>query len=258
MIFALWFGCADPVEKGDEALARDDLLTAETQFRAALDADPEDPRALYGLGWTFHQAGEEAAARETFRQLARRHPDDPAGHRGLGSVLAAEGNPAGARVELEKALALAPDDVRAHQTLALLELSAGDAAAALVRVDGVIARGAEGSELHQARAAALVRLGRTDEAMAAASVALERADGARARAGARLAWVEAMLVHADDRVDDEACATTAPPVREWHDAADRVLDEVEAGGALSKAALDLRRQVRRRRAWVDDHCPGGG
>lgn len=257
-MWSLLLACAGPVERGEAALARDDLPSAEREFRAALDADPLDADALYGLGWTFHRAGETGPARDAFTQLVRLHPDAAAGYRGLGSVLAAEGNLPAAREQLAAALERAPADRAAGQSMALLDLAEGDAAAALTRVDALLAEAPEHAELLQTRAAALARAGRTDEAMVAAAEAVEHAEGARARAAARLTWVEVMLQHSDDRLDLSTCATAAGPLEAWYAAADTVLDEVEASGALRSAARERRRDVRRRRGHLQDLCTPGG
>lgn len=258
MILALLLACAGPVERGEAALARDDLPSAEREFRAALDADPADADALYGLGWTFHRAGETGPARDAFSQLVRLHPGLASGHRGLGSVLAAEGDLPGAREKLGAALEREPGDQAAGQSMALVDLAEGDAAAALERIDGLLGAEPDNSELLQTRAAALARLERTEEAMVAAAGGVAAADSPRALAAARLTWVEVMLQHSDDRLDAGACTSAGPLLREWYDAADHVLDQVEASGALRSSARELRREVRRRRGYLEDLCVGGG
>lgn len=255
---ALTLGCASAVDRGEAALSRDDLLSAEREFRIALDDEPDDPSALYGLGWTFHQAGEEGPARDAFARLIKVHPDLPQGYRGMGSIFASEGNLPAARVQLELALKATPDDPAANQTLALVELGEGKPAEALMRLDRVLGVHPERSELGQTRAVVLLRLERPEEALAAAALAVEGAESPRSLAAARVTWVDAALQSCDDRVDPDNCAATAPPVRAWLDAADHVLDQAEASGALRSVTSDMRRQVRRRRAFVEDTCPPGG
>ncbi|MSQ02828.1 MAG: tetratricopeptide repeat protein [Myxococcales bacterium] len=258
MIVLLLLACTAPLERGETALARDDLFTAEKEFRQALDADPRDPDALYGLGWTFHKAGERDAARDAFAQLVRLHPELSLGYRGLGSVLAGEGNLAGARAALAKALERAPRDPGANQSLALVDLAEGKAADSLTRLDGLAAAGVHGSELSQARAAALVQLGRTEEAMAVAEEAVVIADSTLSLAAARLTWVQALLQHSDARRDPDRCGVMVPALGAWYDAADHVVDQVQATGALRAAVVDARREVRRRRGWLEDTCVPGG
>ncbi len=258
MTALLLLACAGPVERGEAALAKDDLFSAEKEFRQALDADPQNSDALYGLGWTFHKAGDRDAARDAFAQFVRLHPELPAGYRGLGSVLAGEGNLAGARDALSKALERAPQDAGANQSLALVDLAEGKAADSLARLDVLAQAGVQTSELSQARAAALVQLGRTQEAMEVAGESIVSADSTIALASARLTWVEAMLQHSDARRDPDRCGIIVPALDAWYDAADHVLDQVQASGALRAPVVDARREVRRRRGWLEDACVPGG
>ena len=256
-LLGLFLSCSTAVERGDAALERDDLLSAEREFRIALDAAPDDPDALYGLGWTFHQAQETGPARDAFARLVKVHPALPQGYRGLGSLFASEGNLPAARVQLELALGVAPDDPAANQSLALVELGESKPADALARLERAAAAHPDRSELDHTRAVALLALGRAEDALAAAEVAVQRATSPRGLTAARITWVEAALQTSDDRIDPAACPETAPPVRAWLDAADHVLDEAEASGALRQITADMRRQVRRRRAFVEDTCQLG-
>ncbi len=258
-VLALLFACTSATERGEQALARDDLLAAEREFRAALDADPEDAEALYGLGWTFHQADEDGPARDAFERLVRTHPELPSGYRGLGSLFAAAGNLPEARKQLEEALKRAPDDPSVNQSLALVELAEEKPEAALSRIDAALAKNPGRPELLQTRAVALLKLDRAEEALEQAAAAVAAADSARSLTAARLTWVSAVLDNVEDRVDASNCGTTAAPVRAWLDGADHVLDEAEADGALHDTTLDTRKLVRRRRGWLEDICaPGGG
>ena len=253
----LLFACEGPVERGNRALQEDDLLRAEREFRAALDGDPTDAEALSGLGWTFHQAGEDGPARDAFLSLIASHPELPGGYRGVGNLLLSQGQLPGAREQLKKAVELAPEDPAANQSMALLELAEGKPADALARVEALLGADVDQGELQQTRAVALIRLERPAEARTAAQLAVNSAAGPRALAAARITWVQAVLTESDGRVDGDRCGETAGPVRAWLDAADHVLDQVEAEGALRSTELDMRKQVRRRRAFIEDECPSG-
>lgn len=259
MILALLtflLACGGPVAEGEAALAADDIAGAERAFRAALAENPDDPAALYGLGFTFQRAGERGPARDAFEQLIQVAPTSPDGHRGLGSVFLATQDLPAARRSLEKALELAPADPRVLQSLALLELASGEHEAGLARIDEALTLSPEESELLQVRSALLVKLRRDDEAVAAAALAVQHAEGERALAGARLAWVDAVLRSVDGRVAKERCEGDEA-VRARLKAADQVLDAVEASGTLRDATRDARRSVRRRRGFVEDACGAG-
>jgi hypothetical protein len=159
---------------------------------------------------------------------------------------------------LTEAERVAPADPAVMQSWVILELASGDAEAALVRADAGVAAHPEASGLLQVRAAALLTMGRVEEARAAAAAAVAGAEGKRELAAARITWVDSMIREADGRVDPERCGETAPPVQAWLAAADGVLDEVEAGGAHRAQLVEVRKQVRRRRAYVEDLCTQGG
>lgn len=258
MILWLMLACSDDVARGDEALARDDYVAAEQAFRAALLDDPADAEAMYGLGWTFYMAGEHAAAADAFAQLVRAHPDHPLGYRGLGSVAAARGDLKAARKHLDDALARAPADARSLQSLALLDMREGDYDAALARVDALLGASPESSELLQTRAAILLRAERPEEALVAADAAVAAADGPRAEATARLTRARALVASSDGRVSRDNCATAAPPVLAWLDAADREIDACQAAGVHAAEIAGARRDVGRRRAFVYGVCPAAG
>ena len=224
-------GCARfDAREAQSALDRGDLVQAEAAWRRALDRDPEREDALYGLGWTLHLAGERELARAAFEQLDRAHPTSPLGQRGLGSVALSERNVALARSRFEEALRRAPGDPAVRQSLALLALTTGDTAIALAQLD--------------ARAA-------TDTAL------VHAADAApRVRAQVGVVRARTLLAATAGRVRDDDCDGTAPPVLTWLDAADRALDEVEAGGVVVPELYGIRRAVRRQRLRVRELCPG--
>lgn len=253
LLFACGAGAL--VERADGALARGDLPAAEAGYREALRRDPSRAEALYGLGWTYHLAGQRDAARDAFTQLTRMHPDSALGFKGLGSVAMKEGNAPLAREQFKAALERAPGDRKIRQSLALLELSGGNATAALTTFDALIAEEAGRPEFHQGRAEALVALGRGEEAVSAADRARELASDPRTRAATTLTRVRAILAASAGRVDARDCAGTAGAVLQWLDAADLGLDEVEASGVPIEESKALRREVRRRRGNVEDLCP---
>jgi hypothetical protein len=70
--------------------------------------------------------------------------------------------------------------------------------------------------------------------------------------------VEAVIRESDGRLANANCADARAPVEAWLAAADAVLDQAEASGLLTSKATDTRRQIRRRRAFVEDACAPGG
>ena len=249
-------GAGARVTEGEAALERGDVLAAEVAFRKALEAEPEHAKALYGLGWALHLAGERDLARETFQRLADTHPDDPLGWRGLGSVALGDGNTAVARARFAKALELAPGDVPVRHSLALLELGAGRPADALAQLDTLAAEAPNRAEAHLARAEALVRLKREEDALGAVDQARDTATTPRSRAQALVLRARVLLATSAGRVRAEDCAGTLPAVVAWLDAADAALDEAEASGARVPELVEVRRTVRAQRGAARDLCPG--
>lgn len=258
LLLLLLGGCGvkGDLAEGRRALDRGDLVTAEAAYRHALDRAPDDPDALYGLAWTWHLAGQRDAARGAFQQLTQLHPESPLGHKGLATVLLSDGNVAAARAQLEEARQRSPGDSTLDHSLALVELSAGNAAAALVLFDGLLTKEPERSEFLQGKAEALIRLDRGQDAVPVASAAEEHAETPKQRVLAQITHARALLAATGRRVDPKDCANTAPPVFTWLDEADRVLDEAEASGMDAPELVETRRMIHRRRAAVDDNCPG--
>lgn len=244
----LWFG--------ERALHSGNLVEAETRYRQALGREPGNAEALYGLGWTYHLAGESQSARTAFQTCVDLNPESPLGYKGLGSVAMAEGNSNLARKRFEEALSHAPGDPAIRQSLALLDLSLGQTEAALQAFTKLSEEFPDQSEYHQGRAESLLILEKFSDALTTSARAVETASTPRARAMALLIRARVLIAATSDRVDPAKCAETAPPVYAWLDEAERVLDEAEATGMEIPDLPETRRSVRRRRGAVDDTCPG--
>mgnify|MGYP003394525742 CR=1 FL=1 len=257
-MLALWLlACQSAMDRGELALQRGDLLTAEQEFRAALADNPDNPEAIYGVGWTFHLAGERGAARDAFEQLAARFPESALGYRGLGSVLMAQGEFGAARTQFTLALQRVPNDTRTTQSFALLELAEGRTEDALRRIDSAIAVEPDSSELHQTRSAILLQMSRTDEALAAIESASQLADTPRAISSVEITRAKIIIGHASARVDGQHCDGVSA-VLAWLDQADRTLDVAQATGVNSDQVATTRADLRRRRGFVEDACTGKG
>ncbi|MBM4392186.1 MAG: tetratricopeptide repeat protein [Deltaproteobacteria bacterium] len=256
MILAFWMGCSTAVDRGEEALSHDDLVGAEREFRSALESDPADAQALYGLGWTFYMAGEQSAANDAFKQLVGAHPESPLGHRGLGSVAAARGEVPAARKHLDNALARAPGDPRSLQSLALLDMREGKYDEALSRLDLILDGEPASAVALQTRAAVLLRADRPEEALAAADAAVSSATTPRERATSQLTRAHALMATSDGRVGRDNCVD-AGAVAAWLGEVDAELDRAQAAGIHALEVADARREVRRRRAYLDATCPAG-
>ncbi len=79
--------------QGSDALAANDLPTAEQQFRAALNLRPNSPEALEGLGGTLLKAQQFGPAVAVYERFTRAKPNSAAAWRGLLLAHAGAGNP---------------------------------------------------------------------------------------------------------------------------------------------------------------------
>jgi tetratricopeptide (TPR) repeat protein len=105
---------------------------AEREFRRALAADPDAPRADFFLGYVILQeAGSDrmAEAREAFRRESRRRPQDFYSHFFLGVIASVGGEHRLAVEHLSEAVRLKPDFADAHLYLGQSRAELNDPAA---------------------------------------------------------------------------------------------------------------------------------
>lgn len=247
------------VKHGRAALDAHDLAGAEEHFRDALAREPQNQEALSGLGWTYQIAGKREAARSSFAQCLEASPEQVECMRGLASVALAEGNPVQARELLDRATALKPDDASVQSSVALLELSQGnlDRSAELYR--SLVDRFPDAAEYRLGLAEVLLRQKKAEEAVQCIEEALVlQGTGVRYRALLFQLQARALVAATAFRVNPRDCATTAPPVNAWLDAADQALVNAEGTGVDLKDLPTVKRMVQRRRAAVLERCPATG
>lgn len=213
----------DPIQLAFELHRSGRAAEAEPLFRSALAREPRNPQALHGLGATLQALGRHGEALACAREAVRCAPAHPGLHYNLGVMLQEQGAIGGARAAFARAAELKPDFVQAWNNLGLALQDLGrldeatnafdraldlqpDYAAALHNLANLLLfsdRPAEAltvlrrlraldpsqETLRRKEAAALLQLGRRDEAMAALGADLESlarlymqlndADGAR-------------------------------------------------------------------------------
>jgi tetratricopeptide (TPR) repeat protein len=114
-----------------QALERSgDATGAETEFRKAIELQPNSTDALASLSNLLMRANRLQEAEEPLRRLVNLAPQDRNGHLQLGRVLSAEKKDAEAAAELQKALALRADDWDALRELAFVQERGKEYAAA--------------------------------------------------------------------------------------------------------------------------------
>jgi arylsulfatase A-like enzyme/Tfp pilus assembly protein PilF len=111
-------------------LARDDQENAERAAKAALDLDPDAPRANHYLGVLRARRGDVRGAIEAYERELARFPHDPATFLNLAELYRREGRLSDEIRVLERALERAPRLAVLHIRLGRAVLDAGDAARA--------------------------------------------------------------------------------------------------------------------------------
>ncbi len=244
-------------KEGREALDQHDLASAEKHFRAALDKEPGLGDALSGLGWTYQIAGRSDSAAGAFDKCLQTLPKDVSCMRGKASVLLAKGQTAAAGALLTSAAALSPDDPGVESSRAILDMSLGDLDGSLKRYQALMERFPTMAEYRVGYAEVLLRQKKTDAALAAVDEALLLADTPiRFQAMLHLLRARTLVAATAGRVNPKDCATTAPPVLSWLDAADASLKRADATGVSQGSVAGVSRLIGRRRGAVEDRCPG--
>ncbi|HJL19757.1 MAG TPA: tetratricopeptide repeat protein [Sandaracinaceae bacterium LLY-WYZ-13_1] len=150
---------SEDVERGESLLAAGDAAAAEQAFRAAIEADPEDPRAhldlglalemqerfdeaaaayraaleidatfaeaLNNLGVLLRDSGQHEDAVRTLREAVRARPGFASAHLNLALALEDAGDVEGAMRSYERVIELAPQEPTARIQLGLLQLATG-------------------------------------------------------------------------------------------------------------------------------------
>ena len=114
------------IEQGYRALEEGRLAAAANAFRSALEVDPDQRDARYGLAGAAMLEGRRAEAIQELRALVERFPADAAAHNQLSGLLAYTGDREGARKAAQRALEANPFYPEALANAGLLAARAGD------------------------------------------------------------------------------------------------------------------------------------
>lgn len=254
-------GCrgGDPAVLGENALQQGDLVEAERRFRSALDESPDRVDALYGLGWVYHLTGASSRARDYFMRCLRLDPGDHRGFKGLGSLALSEGNFQMAEKRFLEALDKLPGDPAVTNSLALSYMGSGRYEDAVALLEELVQKNPTQGELGLNLAEGYFRLKDYDQAMAVVARSLE-SPIAEVRFRALLHELRARILvrMTSGRLDPENCETSAPPLLETLELADKEL-EISAGFEVELPNLNAARlRVHRRRSRILEECPAKG
>jgi tetratricopeptide (TPR) repeat protein len=153
---------------------------AEALYRDVLDAQPNQPRALFRLGQLAPRGS--TAAIERFRRYVSLVPRDPWGAMALGDALAHAGDADGALAQYEAARRLAPGEREVADGTHRILRDAGRVDALIEALEADLARRPDVAAWRAELGRALARAGRHEEAAAALRRAHATAPNARTRA----------------------------------------------------------------------------
>jgi len=111
---------------GESELARNNLPAAEREFRKALELDPGETAALFGLGVSLRRAGKLGEAEQAFARVAERDDNWPGLSLERGMVFEARGESERAVEMYEQALEERPDDTDLLLRLGAAQVAAGN------------------------------------------------------------------------------------------------------------------------------------
>jgi Tfp pilus assembly protein PilF len=163
------------------------LDLAEPELRHALAGDPDNALAHALLALCLLERDEWGSATQEARTAVRLAPEFPFAHTTLGRVLANGQHLDEALDSTEEALRLDPTDADTYALLALIQTQRRDWASALSAAEQGLEHDAEHVGCNNARAMALTKIGRTNEAGTTLAAALDR-DPENPLSHANLGW----------------------------------------------------------------------
>lgn len=251
----LWmmvFGCGveHQLDKGRDAIEKRDLVEAEISFRKALNSEPSNTEALYGLGWTYYLAAKNDEAREMFKRCIDTDPRSHLGYKGLGSVAMIEGNLGTAEESYLKALNLAPSDSAVLNSLGLLYLRQEENLKALEIYEKVKGEPA----LAVGHSEALMRLERLDEARQVVEEAIKTPGPKSTEALLHQTRARILLRISAGRLDSSTCAS-AEALLAWLDEAEQSLEKAAKLQPDLPELFSIRKTVHQRKRQIQNLCP---
>jgi Flp pilus assembly protein TadD len=164
---------ANHYNRGNDLLARRQLAEAISEYRAAIQLDPNLAQAWCNLGLALRASGDLPAAISAYWRAIELLPNVAEIHLNLGVALAAAGMANEAVAAWRRSIKLAPNLSRAHFNLANAMADADDLESAITYYQRAIQIDGQFAQAHSNLGKALMRIGRRDQAMAACNRAIE-------------------------------------------------------------------------------------
>ena len=229
-----------------------DLASAELQYRAILEKDPQQTEALAGLGWTYHLALKREEALSQFAYCLGVNPDNLECIRGKSSVLLAQGDASQSRLWLDKALSLSPDDPEALVSDAIWKLSQGEITKASAQLSLIVRRFPNRGKYRLPYAEALLREGKTKDALLEVEFGLNLDLPKRTIA---MMWILRSRIVLEISASAGEDCQQIDAIREWVNEAERSIKESMSTGVEVPNSGMIRRQLQRRRTTLQEMCP---
>lgn len=129
----------DPIERGDEFFAGEDYAGAAEAYQEAVDADPENPDAHYGLGKSLMRKDDLSGAQTALMKAGQLDPELPGVNFYLGSIYRSMAQTSAAIAAFEKERSNSPDQEEVLVNLATLYQEAEQTSKALEVLQEVVA-----------------------------------------------------------------------------------------------------------------------
>ncbi|HET8548793.1 MAG TPA: tetratricopeptide repeat protein [Bryobacteraceae bacterium] len=142
-----------------------DYASAITEWRRALEIEPDDTTALNNLGAALTESGQFDEAAAEFTKALRIDPENFKAHSNLGVALARTGKFEQARTTLEKALQISPDDARTRTTLGAVLMNLGRPEEAAAHLRRALEIAPNDADAHNNLGSVLSRQSKFDEAI---------------------------------------------------------------------------------------------
>jgi Tfp pilus assembly protein PilF len=246
--------CQTPLEQAQLALGQHDLVLAEQHFREAIQLDPNNPKAIAGLGWTYHIALEKMLAAQSFERCLQIDKQNVECMRGRASVALAQQEFQVAEHWLKQAHGINADDPELQLSMALLELSQGEHEVALLSLEAMTRRFPLRSEFRLTYAETLLRNKRFEEALKETETVLN--DESLLPRYQAMCWMlrVRILLEGSSIVLERSCVQKGE-VWKWVSEAERSLERAKSIGISIPNLAVVQRQIARRKNDILSKCP---
>ena len=169
--------CDARFDLADLELRHEQFSSAEADFRAQIDACPEDADVRSGLGATLAAENQGDGAQAEFCRSLEIAPGNLRALLGMAEIKSDSGDPASALQLLKQAINLHPNSADAHEQLAQTYAQSGDQNSALAELKNAVQLSPNDPLLHAALSQVLASLGSVGPAIDEQRTALKLFDG---------------------------------------------------------------------------------